>query len=283
MNPEALWHIVGRLHTTVTQLKTELQGYGELKETVASLQQDLKECRRELDTLAAISKSASKNDEEAARQLHSSKKSQVPQSGDHSHRHQHKGADLEPINYAEAFARDGGQEAVDRFSAMSKTLQDDINNPKIGDELEELLSEKIGKRKGFSTVLLNQNYVNRLETLYQEAHRVYPMFAKTVNDVAAATNGKAVVPPIKGKKRARMKAMFKYADPEGDGIAWYRLTDLVRASITYPDISTMYEAIEHVIKYFTECDNEDTSSRVREFNDRYQRSLPGGYRDIQVS
>ena len=70
-----------------------------------------------------------------------------------------------------------------------------------------------------------------------------------------------------------MKALFKYAD--ATGVAWYRLTDLVRASIVFDDIGAMYEGLLAVV-------DAVGSANVREFNDRYESPMAGGYRDLQL-
>jgi len=70
-----------------------------------------------------------------------------------------------------------------------------------------------------------------------------------------------------------MKAMFKYRDADGDAIAYYRLTDLVRATFEYDTVSAMYSGLEAVVDLF----GED----VVELNDRYQAPL-GEYRDMQL-
>ena len=68
------------------------------------------------------------------------------------------------------------------------------------------------------------------------------------------------------------KATYKYAD--AGGVAWYRLTDIVRATILYPTISAMYKGLEAI--------HEDESIQIIELNDRYQEHLDG-YRDLQLT
>ena len=68
-----------------------------------------------------------------------------------------------------------------------------------------------------------------------------------------------------------MKAEFKYK--VDGGVAWYRLTDVVRATIVYETISDMYRGALAALTQFR--------GRVREFNDRYMQPLDGGYRDLQ--
>ena len=59
----------------------------------------------------------------------------------------------------------------------------------------------------------------------------------------------------------------------GDGVAWYRLTDLVRATIEYADLDGLYGGLQTVVDEF--------GPHVKEFNDRYQAPL-GEYRDLQL-
>ena len=69
-----------------------------------------------------------------------------------------------------------------------------------------------------------------------------------------------------------MKAEFKYTSD--GGVAWYRLTDVVRSTIVYETISDMYKGALTVLTRFR--------GRVREFNDRYLLPMSGGYRDLQI-
>ena len=57
-------------------------------------------------------------------------------------------------------------------------------------------------------------------------------------------------------------------------IAWYRLTDLVRATIEYPDLDAMYAGLRAVVDEF--------GADARELNDRYMEPVGEGYRDIQL-
>lgn len=74
--------------------------------------------------------------------------------------------------------------------------------------------------------------------------------------------------------RARMKAAFKYRDANGAGIAYYRLTDLVRATLEFPTLEGLYAGLAAVVAAF--------GDGVREMNDRYRAPLAGGYRDLQL-
>ena len=83
-----------------------------------------------------------------------------------------------------------------------------------------------------------------------------------IRDIAQASGGSASIPALKGPLRARMKAQFKYSDQSG-GIAWYRLSDIVRATIGYRDIDAMYQGLVEVKERFQ-------PQNVLEFNDRFQ-------------
>ena len=68
-----------------------------------------------------------------------------------------------------------------------------------------------------------------------------------------------------------MKAEFKYTSD--GGVAWYRLTDVVRSTIVYETISDMYGGALAALSRFR--------GRVREYNDRYMHPMDGGYRDLK--
>ena len=52
--------------------------------------------------------------------------------------------------------------------------------------------------------------------IHNNSERAQASFVKLLRELAQQTNGVAVVPPLKGELRARMKAQFKYRDAEGD-------------------------------------------------------------------
>jgi hypothetical protein len=121
-----------------------------------------------------------------------------------------------------------------------------------------------------------QHYVPDFETLMGSARDCIESFQAKITDIAVETQGLAMVAPLKQEKRAQMKARFKYMTQikKRTSIAWYRLTDLVRATIIYPDIASMYKGLESVIAWF--------GKDIRELNDRYVKPLAGGYRDLQM-
>ncbi len=184
---------------------------------------------------------------------------------------------VEPITYDEAFAAIGGAAELQRYATVSKQLAASVADAELDEELRRLLPRDYGRRMGFSTRLVNQHFVKTLEELYERANVVHARFDDVVRALAEATGGAAVVPPVKGEVRARMKALFKYADAGASGdrdVAWYRLTDLVRATIEYEDLGALYGGLEHIVARF--------GTDIKELNDRYQRPLAGGYRDVQL-
>ncbi|CAL1126481.1 unnamed protein product [Cladocopium goreaui] len=72
------------------------------------------------------------------------------------------------------------------------------------------------------------------------------------------------------------KAAFKYTD--ATGTSWHRCTDIVRATILYHDIRSMYEGLKLLDQLHKEGKME-----IVEFNDRYLTPMPGNYRDLQLS
>ena len=161
---------------------------------------------------------------------------------------------------------------LQKYAALSEELTASIDDKELTAELKRLLPRDYAKRTGFSTKLVNQPFCATLEQLYARANAVHDAFDDVVRDLAEKTSGRPLLPPVKGEVRARMKALFKYGD--GKNVAWYRLTDLVRATIEYVDLAALYGGLKDVMAHF--------GADVKELNDRYQRPMAGGYRDIQL-
>jgi hypothetical protein len=144
----------------------------------------------------------------------------------------------EPIRYDEAFESIGGQAALDAFADISRNLVDKISDKELTAQIDELLPADFKHRIAYSTANVNQDYVESLDDLYAKAQRVLPSYARTIETLAHKTKGIARIAPLKGRIRARAKATFKYLDSNGD-TCWYRLTDIVRATLEYLDIETV--------------------------------------------
>ena len=179
---------------------------------------------------------------------------------------------VQSITYAEAFELIGGEAELQKYAALSEELTASIDDKELTAELKRLLPRDYAKRTGFSTKLVNQPFCATLEQWYARANAVHDAFDDVVRDLAEKTSGRPLLPPVKGEVRARMKALFKYGD--GKNVAWYRLTDLVRATIEYADLAALYGGLKDVMAHF--------GADVKELNDRYQRPMAGGYRDIQL-
>ena len=114
-----------------------------------------------------------------------------------------------------------------------------------------------------------QDYVDDLDELYEQAEAVLAGFRVKIESISSSTRGKAIGAPLKGRTRARSKAQFKYSDERGE-IAWYRLTDVVRATISVKTLHLMYHCLRAIV--------EDCELEVVEYNDRYMRPMAVGSR-----
>jgi len=180
--------------------------------------------------------------------------------------------------YKEAFNNSGGQEALNEFKNVSDNLHKQVVDSTIEMELDKLLPPSM-PWNGASKFLVNQSYVQSIDELYEKAKRAHVIFETAVVKIATETtpNATPMVPRLKTKETAIDKAKFKYADEDGNGVAYYRLTDIVRATLVFDSIANMYKGI----KVVQDC----SAFEIVEFNDRFQQPIPntGGYRDIQFT
>eukprot|EP00531_Pseudo-nitzschia_arenysensis_P005170 CAMPEP_0116134506 /NCGR_PEP_ID=MMETSP0329-20121206/10682_1 /TAXON_ID=697910 /ORGANISM="Pseudo-nitzschia arenysensis, Strain B593" /LENGTH=259 /DNA_ID=CAMNT_0003629221 /DNA_START=57 /DNA_END=832 /DNA_ORIENTATION=+ len=123
--------------------------------------------------------------------------------------------------YQEAFIECGGDEALKRFEDASDDLQDRVLDKFVGKELEKLLPQSMDLT-GASKVLVNQSYVRTLDELYEKGDKAHVLFKQAIEEIASQTNSKPSVPDTKGRDRAMQKALFKYSDANGKGVAYYR-------------------------------------------------------------
>ena len=129
----------------------------------------------------------------------------------------------------------------------------------ISQEVKSLMDKCEAKAR--SVKVNYQPYVDTLDELFDFHEKKAPKFTSKVMQLAQETGGKPLIPALKGKDRCLAKATYKYAD--AGGVAWYRLTDIVRATILYPSISAMYKGLEAIEK--------DENIEIIELNDRYQK------------
>ena len=165
---------------------------------------------------------------------------------------------MQEISYAEAFERLGGEAELERCADLIALVRAEVANETLEDELRELFPGDASMRRGYSTKLVYQHYVAGLNELYKLAEEVQPDFQESIVDLSRATGGTPQLPGLKGRERAKLKAEFKYTSD--GGVAWYRLTDVVRSTIVYETISDMYRGALAALAQFR--------GRVREFNDR---------------
>ena len=186
---------------------------------------------------------------------------------------------VETITYEKAWESLGGDNELKKYTGQSKFIWSMVVDSNMDKEMKSLLRLKYLDHKSYSTALVNQRYVQSLEELYNKANKIFPKWKTEITSLATKTGGLAIVPPVKGEVRARMKALYKYRDDRiGDdqgNVAWYHLTDLVRGTIQYNSISEAYIGAQALVDHF--------KADVLEMNDRYHNPMPGGYRDIQFT
>ena len=176
------------------------------------------------------------------------------------------------VTYEKAFELLGGEAELMKYKKVSCKKQAEVNSPEVVAELKHLFPRDYTKRLGFSMLLVNQPYVRDLDTLYIKSSEVHAPFAATLKTLADKYGAEAMVPPLKARLRAEMKAHHKYKDV--NGVAWHRLTDIVRGTLAFGDLKSLYAGVDDIITYF--------NGNVKEYNDRYLEPLEGGYRDIQM-
>ena len=142
---------------------------------------------------------------------------------------------MEPITYEEAFEVSGGQAVLDAHKKASEQLVGVTQDKKLQEQIGRLLPADFRQRVAYSTANVNQDYVESLDELYAKAEQVLPFFTRIIESLANKTSGWAKVAPLKGKARALAKSRFKYAEENGS-ISYFRLTDIVRATLVYKDI-----------------------------------------------
>ena len=124
-----------------------------------------------------------------------------------------------------------------------------------------------------------QPNVKSWEDLYHHAKVADVQLKSFSRTVAADTDGRAVWPPadehgstLKGRERAEEKIEHTLT-PEGNPDVT-ALTDISRASLRYEKIGEVYAALDRIRK--------DKSVEIVRFTDRFQKPIPGGYRDINL-
>eukprot|EP00971_Amphidinium_carterae_P114359 2265670-Amphidinium_carterae.2 len=112
-----------------------------------------------------------------------------------------------------------------------------------------------------------------LDQLYETVARTNSKLIHEVSRLGKETGGHAICPNLKGRSRARAKMLTKYGNDPAC------LTDLMRASITYPRVSDLYKALIAIVQEDLNCGRRDFF--ILEVNDRFQNAKDG-YRDISM-
>ncbi|GMI14656.1 hypothetical protein TrLO_g7180 [Triparma laevis f. longispina] len=177
---------------------------------------------------------------------------------------------------------------IAKMHKISNQVNQKVVNMNLKKAIADLLPSDFKMRKGFSTMLVSQRYVSSIDELYDDALRVKDTFEELMEQITRecadkekeggcpeAQTCKLSIGPLKSKKRSEMKALFKYSDKQDGGIAWYRLTDIIRATIAFEDMEKMYAGLNKVVDVLG-------VNNIREFNDRYVQPMAGNYRDLQL-
>jgi len=188
-----------------------------------------------------------------------------PTSSNEGHKEQE-----EPISYEDALEKLGGVKTITEYKGLSDGIKASLIDSTLMKEIDKLLPPSVD-RLARSTRHINQSYVADIDELFETSENVFPSFKHLIEGFAEKTNSMPMIPKLKSKERASAKAAFKYRGDNGT-VANYRLNDIVRATVVFATIHDLYKGLEEAITYFT----------VKEFNDRYQEPLDGGYRDIQL-
>ncbi|CAE7519820.1 XBAT32 [Symbiodinium sp. CCMP2592] len=175
-----------------------------------------------------------------------------------------------PSTYAQALCLLGGQKCLQGFAELSRHIHSKYAPPK---QIQELLQRRGLELKARSTTMNYQPYCSSMAEVYDFHRERKSAFDERVRLIAEQTEGEALVPEMKGLARCESKAAFKYADETG--VSYYRLTDIVRATILYDSLASMYKGLDVI--------HGDKDIQIIEFNDRYLNHLAGGYRDLQLS
>merc|ERR1711939_395546 len=86
--------------------------------------------------------------------------------------------------------------------------------------------------------------------LIADAQRVSDSFMTRITEIASATGGQATPGQLTPLDCEKLRAKWAYGDGQGGGVAWHRLTDIVKANLIYRDIGSMYRGLEAAVKDF---------------------------------
>merc|ERR1712232_572440 len=90
-----------------------------------------------------------------------------------------------------------------------------------------------------------QSYIASIDELYEKADKCYARFCEKIRALQGLTGASNVlIPEVKRRDRAELKAQLKYSDARG--VAWYRLTDIVRATLLFNGVESMYGALHTI-------------------------------------
>jgi len=175
-----------------------------------------------------------------------------------------------PKSYREAFEESGGESALKTWRHIGDQLI--ISDPVLESQVYKLLPSS-WKQQGASTQLVQQHFVSSYDDLSAEAESIAESFMAKINKLAETSGGQANACLSKPPECAKLKASWTHGYGK-DSVAWHRLTDVVGAVVSYPDIACLYRGLEKTICMF--------KGRVCESRDYYVRPHSSGFRELQV-
>ena len=183
-----------------------------------------------------------------------------------------------------------GEKALNNFDSIySKTLLDNNKSNTIQREetsdfekLKEIGADvkqgerkqktvnKDGEEEEVSKELERNNNKKQIVPVFAQAFEMLPSFTSTINSIAAATGGEAVIPPLKGFSRAREKA--DDTSKKGYKGDTNQLTDLLRCSIKYLDPRAVLECYKRI----------EASMTIIRVKNKFNEP-DDGYRDLNMN
>lgn len=178
-----------------------------------------------------------------------------------------RGCTSKEKNYRGAFEESGGDRALKAHAQQSRLLSKRVNSRLLAgysDVATEIPQTQRFEYEAMPLTRLRENICRFLQ----------PQFEKLCTEVALLTQGQVLSVAPMSTLHARCKAAVHHGDYLGE------ITKFLRCAIAYPDIQTIYAALERIING-SELQRCDTTLLTVE--DRLQNPQdPAGWRDIEL-
>lgn len=186
-------------------------------------------------------------------------------------------SELIVLSHDDAFEQMGGALELEKQRNLAEELlKINLYTEKLTEQIRKMFPNH--QKEKLAEPYATQPYVSDIHELYRSAATTKNEFWHFVDEFGKSTNGLTILAPLKSRSRSNMKAKFKYSDSTTKKVAWYRLTDIIRATLVYTELSRMYQAC----RIFFELVNGMEDIEIKEYNDRYLNPFKNGYRDIQI-